>query len=249
MHFVVHFFVFTKCMDHYILIWSLHFCRFVALPKMGLHNSTSLAFFHFGEDNMSSFGEPFKGNVRIKGFLQRTNQTYALIEVVQSLSTSYAEEPCKTLLHHLAAQQPPLPKVFQDQQCHDAFKILVFDFLCRSLYTTIHAGWFSSRLKTSWNGELPVWKVSTSILAKPPTKQHINRKIALFSPSLHSTPGSLTGRTGNMVEWGWTVGKRGCDVVKLETLFKKSYKSWHAEYRNIPFITQFHTSQADRAKR
>ena len=187
-------------------------------------------------------------NVRIKGFLQCTTQKYALREVVQSLSTSYAEEPCKTLLHHLAAQQPPLPKVFQDQQCHDAFKILVFDFLCCSLYTTIHAGWFSSRLKTSWNGELPVWKVSTSILAKPPTKQHINRKIALFSPSLHSTPGSLTGRTGNMVEWGWMVGKRGCDVVKLETLFKKSYKSWHAEYRNIPFITQFHTSQADRAK-
>lgn len=77
---------------------------------------------------------------------------------------------------------------------------------------------------------------------------YINQKIALFSPSLHSTPGSLTGRTGNMVEWGWMVGKRGCDVVKLETLFKKSYKSWHAEYRNIPFITQFHTSQADRAK-
>lgn len=169
MHFVVHLWIITS--------WAsqLHQGN-AATPRRklrGIENGTLHSLILGKTAAKWSFSEPFKMNVRIKGFLQRTTQKYALREVVQSLSTSYAEEPCKTLLHHLAAQQPPLPKVFQDQQCHDAFKILVFDFLCRSLYTTIHAGWFSSRLKTSWNGELPVWKVSTSILAKPPTKQHI----------------------------------------------------------------------------
>lgn len=154
-------------------------------PKIEGSRKWNLAFFHFVEDGYVKFWWTFQNECKNQRLLTTHNS-----KVVQSLSTSYAEEPCKTLLHHLAAQQPPLPKVFQDRQCHDAFKILVFDFLRRSLYTTIHAGWFSSRLKTSWNGELPVWKVSTWILGKPPTKQHINQKIfAWFSPSLHSTPG------------------------------------------------------------